>query len=59
MENYVRDVREVIGYEIPLAIDHLGHIAWQDCIKVARRLEKYNIAWLEDVAPWQNTQGIM
>ena len=56
MENYVREVREVIGYEIPLAIDHLGHIAWQDCVKVARRLEKYNIAWLEDVAPWQNTQ---
>lgn len=56
LENYVREVREVIGYGIPLAIDHLGHISWQDCVKVARRLEKYNIAWMEDVAPWQYTQ---
>ena len=22
LENYVREVREVIGYEIPLAVDH-------------------------------------
>lgn len=55
LENYVREVREVIGYEIPLAIDHLGHIAITDCIRVARRLEPYNIAWLEDVAPWHLT----
>lgn len=55
LENYVREVRDVIGYEIPLAIDHLGHIAITDCIRVAKRLEPYNIAWLEDVAPWQYT----
>ena len=55
LENYVREVREVIGYEIPLAIDHLGHIAITDCIRVAKRLEPYNIAWLEDVAPWHYT----
>ena len=55
LENYVREVREVIGYEIPLAIDHLGHIAITDCIRVAKRLEPYNIAWLEDVAPWHFT----
>lgn len=55
LENYVREVREVIGYEIPLAIDHLGHIAITDCIRVANRLEPYNIAWIEDVAPWHYT----
>lgn len=56
LENYVREAREVIGYEVPLAIDHLGHIAVTDCIKLANRLEKYNIAWIEDVAPWQYTK---
>ena len=55
LENYVKEVRDVIGYEVPLAIDHLGHIHITDCIKFAKRLEKYNIAWLEDVAPWQYT----
>ena len=57
LENYVKEVREVIGYEIPLAIDHMGHIAIGDCIALARRLERYNIAWVEDVAPWQYTES--
>lgn len=56
LENYVREVREVIGYEIPLAIDHFGHVSIQDCILFAKRLEKYNIAWIEDIAPWHYTK---
>ena len=52
LENYVCQVREVIGYEIPLAIDHFGHVALEDCIRFARRMEKYNLAWMEDMAPW-------
>ncbi len=55
LENYVREVREVIGYEVPLAIDHFGHICIEDCIMFAKRLEKYNIAWIEDIAPWHYT----
>jgi len=55
MDEYVAAVRGEIGYEVPLAIDHLGHIAVEDCIKIARRVEKYNLAWLEDPVPWQYT----
>ena len=55
LEQYVKDVRDVIGYEIPLAIDHFGHIGVEDCIKLCRRIEKYNIAWAEDMVPWQYT----
>jgi L-alanine-DL-glutamate epimerase-like enolase superfamily enzyme len=55
LEQYVRDVRGVIGYEVPLAIDHLGHIPLEDCIKLGKRLEKYNLAWMEDALPWQMT----
>ena len=55
LENYVREVREVIGYEIPLAIDHFGHVAIEDALRFAKRLEKYNIAWMEDLAPWMLT----
>ena len=48
LEQYVKDVRSIIGYDIPLAIDHFGHIGWlESCIKLARRIEKYNIAWME------------
>ena len=45
----------MIGYEIPLAIDHFGHIGVESCIRLARRIEKYNIAWMEDLIPWQLT----
>lgn len=55
LEKYVADVRAEIGYEVPLAIDHLGHIPLEDCIKLAKRLEKYNLAWMEDPVPWQMT----
>lgn len=53
MEQYIAEVRDVIGPEVPLAIDHVGHISLQDGIRLARRIEKYTPAWLEDVIPWQ------
>lgn len=52
LEDYVRQVREVIGYEVPLAIDHFGHVGLESCIRFCRRMEKYNLAWVEDLAPW-------
>lgn len=55
LEQYMKEVREVIGYEVPLAIDHFGHVCVEDCIKFARRMEPYNIAWLEDMIPWMYT----
>jgi len=53
--DYVAAVREEIGYEIPLAVDHFGHIGVEDCIRLGRALDKYNLAWLEDMIPWQFT----
>jgi L-alanine-DL-glutamate epimerase-like enolase superfamily enzyme len=55
LEQYIAEVREAIGPDIPLAIDHLGHISLNDGIRLARRIEKYNPAWLEDVLPWKYT----
>ena len=55
LDQYVADVRSVIGYEVPLATDHFGHIALEDCIRLGKRLEKYNLAWVEDMVPWQYT----
>ncbi|MDD3339355.1 MAG: mandelate racemase/muconate lactonizing enzyme family protein [Lachnospiraceae bacterium] len=56
LEQYVSDVRSIIGYEIPLAIDHFGHIEVESAIRLAKRIEKYNIAWMEDLIPWQLTE---
>jgi L-alanine-DL-glutamate epimerase-like enolase superfamily enzyme len=57
LEQYVSDVRTVIGYDIPLATDHFGHIGIEDCIQIARRLDRYNLAWYEDLLPWQYTEA--
>jgi len=48
LEEYVSQVRSIIGYDVPLATDHHGPIGVDEIIRLARRLEKYNIAWLED-----------
>jgi L-alanine-DL-glutamate epimerase-like enolase superfamily enzyme len=53
MAEHVAAIREVIGMEIPLAADHFGHIGLNSCIRLGKALEKYNMAWLEDMVPWQ------
>src|SRR5690348_8126023 len=55
MADYVGKVREQVGYEIPLSADHFGHIGVNSCIKLGKALERYNMAWLEDMIPWQYT----
>ena len=56
LSDYVARAREAVGMEIPLAADHFGHIGVNSCIRLGRALEKYNMAWLEDMIPWQYTE---
>ncbi len=56
MADYVGQVREMVGMDIPLSADHFGHIGVKSCIRLAKALEKYNLAWLEDMVPWQYTE---
>jgi L-alanine-DL-glutamate epimerase-like enolase superfamily enzyme len=53
---YVDGVRKAIGYDIPLAADHFGHMGVNSCIRLGKALEKYQLAWLEDMVPWQYTE---
>jgi L-alanine-DL-glutamate epimerase-like enolase superfamily enzyme len=52
---YVDQVRNILGYEVPIAADHFGHIGVDDCIRLGEALEPFNLAWLEDMVPWQFT----
>ena len=49
-------VREAIGYDVPLAADHFGHFSVNDAIRLGRALMPYQLAWLEDLVPWQYTE---
>jgi L-alanine-DL-glutamate epimerase-like enolase superfamily enzyme len=53
LSDWVGKIRDVIGMEIPLSTDHYGHISVNSCIKLARAMEKWNLAWMEDMVPWQ------
>lgn len=55
-EEYLSKIREAVGWQTPLAIDHLGHIGLEDACKLLQRLEKYHLMWVEDVLPWYLTK---
>ncbi|GHU77693.1 D-mannonate dehydratase [Spirochaetia bacterium] len=52
-EKEVAALREELSWKIPLALDHIGRLNLEDCGRLLRRLEKYNLAWVEDcLPPW-------
>ncbi|MEQ7123313.1 mandelate racemase/muconate lactonizing enzyme family protein [Actinopolymorpha sp. B11F2] len=53
---HVSTVRDIVGYDIPLAVDHFGHIGVNSCLRVGHALEPFTLAWLEDMVPWQLTE---
>jgi L-alanine-DL-glutamate epimerase-like enolase superfamily enzyme len=55
LQEYVRTIREIVGWDIPIAADHFGHFGIEDGIKLAQALDPFNLAWLEDMVPWYYT----
>jgi L-alanine-DL-glutamate epimerase-like enolase superfamily enzyme len=55
LEQYVAAVRDAVGMQIPLSMDHLGHLGVKSIIRLGKAYEKYNLSWMEDVIPWMYT----
>ena len=55
LSEYVSAVRDNIGFDMPLSMDHLGHIGVKSCIRLGKAYEKFNLEWMEDVIPWYYT----
>lgn len=53
LQHVVEDVRNLVGYEIPISTDHYGHFDLNNGIRLAKALDKYRLAWFEDMVPWQ------
>lgn len=51
----VDHVRGMVGYDIPLSSDHYGHFDLNNGIRLGRALEKYRLAWMEDIVSWELT----
>ncbi|MGN6265565.1 MAG: mandelate racemase/muconate lactonizing enzyme family protein [Ginsengibacter sp.] len=52
MAKLVDHVRGMVGYDIPLSSDHYGHFDLNNGIRLGKALEKYRLAWMEDIVPW-------
>jgi L-alanine-DL-glutamate epimerase-like enolase superfamily enzyme len=50
------EAREAVGWKIPVASDHFGHIDVNSCIKLGKAVQSYQLAWLEDMVPWEYTE---
>lgn len=55
IQEYVRKVREAVGYDVPLSADHFGHFDVNTAIRLGKALEPFQLAWLEDLVPWNFT----
>ena len=51
----VDKVRNMVGYEIPISTDHFGHFDLNNGIRLGKALEKYRLAWMEDIVSWELT----
>lgn len=56
LQQVVENVRSMVGYEIPISTDHYGHFDLNNGIRLAKALDKYRLAWFEDMVPWQYTE---
>ncbi len=55
----VAAVREEVGWDISLCIDHFGHgfMTAKEVIRLGRALEPYGLGWMEDPMPWWDIAG--
>ncbi len=58
LAHVVESVQNVIGTEVPLAVDHFGHMDMNQIIRIGKAVEKYRLAWLEDCVAWYYTDQL-
>lgn len=52
----VENVRNMVGYDTPISTDHYGHFDLNNSIRLGKYLDKYRLAWFEDMVPWTYTE---
>ncbi len=59
MAEVVAAVREAVGWDVSLCIDHYGHgmLTAKEVIKLGHALEPYGLAWMEDPVQWWDWEG--
>ena len=52
----VENIRNMVGYDTPISTDHYGHFDLNNSIRLGKYLDKYRLAWFEDMVPWTYTE---
>ncbi len=53
----VAAVRQAVGWDMPLAVDHFGPLTVNDGIRLGHAMEPYGLAWMEDIMPWEDVEA--
>lgn len=56
LSQIVETIRNMVGYDLPISTDHYGHFDLNNCIRLGKAMEKYRLAWFEDMVPWTYTE---
>jgi L-alanine-DL-glutamate epimerase-like enolase superfamily enzyme len=59
IEDFCAAVREKVGWNIPIACDHVGSFNVETLIKCIQTMDRFNLAWVEDPVPWQYTDDLV
>lgn len=56
LSQIVETIRNMVGYDVPISTDHYGHFDLNNSIRLGKAMEKYRLAWFEDMVPWTYTE---
>lgn len=56
LSQIVETIRNMVGYDLPISTDHYGHFDLNNSIRLGKAMEKYRLAWFEDMVPWTYTE---
>jgi L-alanine-DL-glutamate epimerase-like enolase superfamily enzyme len=59
IKEYCARIREIVGWQIPIATDHYGSYNVENIIKFAQAVDPFDLAWLEDTVPWQFADDLL
>ncbi len=59
MAEVVAAVRQAVGWDTSLCIDHFGHgmMTVKEVIRLGQAIEPYGLAWMEDPVPWWDVEA--
>jgi L-alanine-DL-glutamate epimerase-like enolase superfamily enzyme len=51
--SYVAAIRDLVGNQIPITVDHFGDSSVNSMIRLGKALDPFRLAWMEETVRWQ------